>query len=149
MSLFWLYMLQCTVNHDTEDKFYRKLRPCIRLIFWVPQENIVSSYQCQSRQRRYFKMIIVNKNVLEISKDNWAGAGNLPRPKLELPTLQCSTIPIHKHTWTSRGGNTFSQIDHTVIDRRRCAVFVYIGAFRGGDRYWSVSARCKIWEDSQ
>jgi hypothetical protein len=40
---------------------------------------------------------------------------------------------IHEYTWTSPDGNTCSQIDHILIDRRRHSSVLDVQSFRAGD----------------
>jgi hypothetical protein len=65
-----------------------------------------------------FKPTIGNESLHEISNDN--GVVNFATFKnLIVKSVIFSHRNIHKYTWTSRDGNTHSQINHILMDRRR------------------------------
>jgi hypothetical protein len=81
-----------------------------------------------------FKPIIGNESLHEISNDNGVRVVNFSTSKnLIVKSTMFPHRNIHKHTWTPPDWNTHSQIDHTLIDRRRHSNVLDIRSFRAAD----------------
>jgi hypothetical protein len=67
-----------------------------------------------------FKPILGNESLHKVSNDN--GVRVLNFATLKNLSAKCTTFPhcnIHKHTWTSLGGNTHNQINQVLMDKRQ------------------------------
>jgi hypothetical protein len=70
----------------------------------------------------------------EISNDNGVRVVNFATSKkLVVRSTVFPLCRIHKYTWTSPEGNTYNQIDHVLIDKRRHSSALDIRSFRGAD----------------
>jgi hypothetical protein len=79
-----------------------------------------------------FKPMIGNQSLYEISNDNGVRVVNVATPKnLVVKSTMFPHRKIHKYTWTSPEGNTYNQIDHVLIDKRRHSNILDVRSFRG------------------
>jgi len=81
-----------------------------------------------------FKPTIGNESIHQDSNDNGVRTVNFATSKnLVVKSTMFAHRNIHKYTWTSAGGKTHNQIDHTLIDRRWQSGLLDVRSFRGAD----------------
>jgi hypothetical protein len=80
-----------------------------------------------------FKPTIGNESSHEISNENGVRVVNFATSKnLVVKSTMIPHRSIYKYTWSSPDGKTHNQIDHILIDRRRCSS-ILVRFFRGAD----------------
>jgi hypothetical protein len=81
-----------------------------------------------------FKRTIGKESLYEISNDNGDRVVNFPTPKmLVVKTTMFIYRKIPTDTWATSEGNTHSQIDQDLIDRRRHSSILDVRSFTGAD----------------
>jgi hypothetical protein len=80
------------------------------------------------------KPTIGTERLHKINNDNGGRVVNFVTSKnFVAKSTMFSHHNIHKYTWSSDDGNTHSQIDHVLIDRRRHSSILDVRSFRGAD----------------
>jgi endonuclease/exonuclease/phosphatase family metal-dependent hydrolase len=83
---------------------------------------LLGDFNAKVGREDMFKAVIGNESLHEASNDDGVRVVNFATSKNLI--VKSTTFPhhdIHKHTWTSPDGVTYNEIDHILIDKRRCS----------------------------
>jgi hypothetical protein len=95
---------------------------------------LLGEFSAKIDREDFFKPTIGNENLHEISNVNEVRVVNFATSKIL--TVKSIVFPhdsIHKFTWTSPDGKTYSQVDHILINRKRHSSLLDVRSFRGAD----------------
>jgi hypothetical protein len=100
----------------------------------MPYENLLGNINAKVGREDIFKPTTGNETFHEISKDN--GVRLVDYATSKKMTVKNTMFPhcnINKFSWTSPDGNTYYQIGHILIDRRRHSSLLDVRSFRTAD----------------
>jgi endonuclease/exonuclease/phosphatase family metal-dependent hydrolase len=117
-----------------KDSFYEELGRVFDQFPRYDMKILLGDFNAKVGRVNIFKPTIGNESLHEISNDNGDRIVNFATSKnLVVKSTMFPHRKIHKHTWTSPEGNTYNQIDHILIDRRRHSSILDVRSFRGAD----------------
>jgi hypothetical protein len=92
---------------------------------------VLGDFNAKVGREDIFKTTIGNESLHEISNDNGVRVVNFATSKnLIVKSARFPHRKIHKFTWTSSDGKTHSQIDHSLIEKRRHSSVLDVRSFR-------------------
>jgi hypothetical protein len=81
---------------------------------------LLGDFSAKIGREDIFKPTVENESLHKISNDNGVRVVNSATSKnCMVKSTMSPHHSIHKYTWSSPDGNTHSQIDHILINRRR------------------------------
>jgi hypothetical protein len=116
-----------------KDSFYEELGRVFDQFPRYDMQILLGNFNTKVGRKDIFKPTIGNESSHEINNDNGVRVVNFATPKnLFVKRTMFPHRSIHKYTWASPDGKTHNQIDHILIDRRRCSS-ILVKSFRGAD----------------
>jgi hypothetical protein len=94
--------------------------------------KILLDFSAKVGMEDIFKPTLGNQSLHEISNDKGVINYSISKNLIVKSTLFPHSN-IHKFTWTSTGGKTQNQNDHTLIDRRQHSNALSVRRFRASD----------------
>jgi endonuclease/exonuclease/phosphatase family metal-dependent hydrolase len=95
---------------------------------------LLGDFNAKVGRENIFKPIIGNESLHQDSNDNGVRIVNFATSKnLVVKITMFQHLNIYKYTWTSPDGQTHSQIDHILVDRRWHSSVLDVRSFRGAD----------------
>jgi hypothetical protein len=108
---------------------------------------LLDDFNPKAGREMIFKPTIGNESLHEISNDNRDRVINFATwKKLYVKSSMFPDRSIHKHIWTSPKGNTYNQIDHVLVGRKRHSSILDVRSFRGADcdtDHYSIVAKIR------
>jgi hypothetical protein len=105
---------------DVRDSFYKELGRVFDQFPRYDMKVLLGDFNAEVGREYTFKPTTGNETLHETSNDNGIRVVNFATSKNSV--VKRTTLPqrkIHKYTWTSPERNTYNQIDHVLVDRRR------------------------------
>jgi hypothetical protein len=117
---------------DEKDSFYEELGRIFHQFPRYDMKILLGDFNAKVGRENILKPTVGNESLHEISNDNGVRVVNFATSKnLVVKSTRFPHRNIHKYTWTSPEGNTHSQIDHVLIDRRRHSSLLDVGCSEG------------------
>jgi hypothetical protein len=114
--------------------FYDELECVFDKLFKYHMKILFGDFNTKVGREDIFKPTIGNESLDEIINDNGVTAVNFATSKnLTIKSTMFPHRNIHKFTWTCPDRNTYTQIDHILIDRRRHSNVFDVRSFSGAD----------------
>jgi endonuclease/exonuclease/phosphatase family metal-dependent hydrolase len=108
---------------------------------------LLGDFNAKVGREDIFKLTFRNESLHEICNDNGVRVVNFAISKnLVVKSTMFPHHSIHKYTWTSPDGQTYNQINHVLLDRRRHSSILDVRSFRGADcvtDHYLVSAKIR------
>jgi hypothetical protein len=105
---------------DTKDSFYEELEHVLDQFPKYHMKLLLGDFNGKVGKEDIFKPTIGIESLHEISDDNGVRAVKFATSKnLVLMSTIFPLRKVHKYTWILPDGQTYSQIDHVLVDRRR------------------------------
>jgi hypothetical protein len=119
---------------DAKDSFCEERGRVFDQFPRYDMKMLLGDFNAKVGGENIFKPTIGNEILHEITNDNGVRVVNFATSKnLVVKSTMFPHRKIRKYTWTSPEGNTHSQIDHVLIDRRRHSSTLDVRSFRGAD----------------
>jgi endonuclease/exonuclease/phosphatase family metal-dependent hydrolase len=121
-------------SDDSKDSLYEELE---QAFYHFPKYNmkiLLGDFNAKVGREIIFKPKIGNESLNQDINGNGIRVVNFATSKnLAVKSTMFPHRNIHKYTWTSPEGNTHSQIDHILIDRRWHSSVLDVRSFREAD----------------
>jgi len=104
---------------DSKDSFYQELEQVFDNFPRYHMKILLGDFNAKVGRENIFKPTNGNESLHQDSNDNGVRIVNFATSKnLVVKSTMFPRRNIHKYTWTSPDGQTHTQIDHVLIDRR-------------------------------
>jgi endonuclease/exonuclease/phosphatase family metal-dependent hydrolase len=117
-----------------KDSFYEELERVFDKFPKYHMKILLGDFNAKVGKEDIFNPTIGIESLHEISNDNGVRLVNFATSKnLRVKSTMFPHRNIHKYTWMPPDGNTHSQIDHILVDRRRHSNVLDFRSFRAAD----------------
>jgi hypothetical protein len=109
-----------------KDSFHEEVEQVFDQFPRYHMKILLGDFNANVRREDISKPIISNESLHNASNDNAVRVVNFATSKNV--NVKSTTFPhrdIHKHSWISPDGVSYSQIDHVLIDKRRHSSILY------------------------
>jgi hypothetical protein len=131
-------------SDDSKDSFYEELEQVFDHFPKYHMKILLGDFNAKVGRENIFRPTVGNESLHQDSNDNGVRIIHFVTSKnLVVKSTMFPHRNIHKYNWTFPDGQTYKQIDHILIDRRRHSSILDVRSFRGAecdtDHYLTVA----------